>query len=91
MIIFCGSGNRAYEVQVFLDHLGMKNNVVLAGGIKVIRWMGANFLSAGPTVGITMRCIVLVVIALHFLSRLGKTIIVNVVGLHRLPKLKLMR
>ncbi|MCI5211031.1 MAG: pyridine nucleotide-disulfide oxidoreductase, partial [Candidatus Electrothrix sp. ATG2] len=44
LIIFCGSGNRAYEVQVFLDHLGMKNNVVLAGGIKVIRWMGANWL-----------------------------------------------
>jgi rhodanese-related sulfurtransferase len=44
LIIFCGSGNRAYEVQVFLDHLGLKNSLVLGGGMKVIRWMGADWL-----------------------------------------------
>ncbi|MGB5684515.1 MAG: FAD-dependent oxidoreductase [Candidatus Electrothrix sp.] len=44
LIIFCGSGNRAYEIQVFLDHLGQHNSLVLGGGMKVIRWLGASWL-----------------------------------------------
>jgi NADPH-dependent 2,4-dienoyl-CoA reductase/sulfur reductase-like enzyme/rhodanese-related sulfurtransferase len=44
LIVFCGSGNRAYDVQVFLDHLGQYQNLVLGGGIKAIRWMGADWL-----------------------------------------------
>ncbi|RWX46611.1 Rhodanese-related sulfurtransferase [Candidatus Electrothrix marina] len=44
LIIFCGSGNRAYEIQVFLDHLGQHNSLVLGGGMKVIRWIGAAWL-----------------------------------------------
>jgi rhodanese-related sulfurtransferase len=44
LIVFCGSGNRAYDVQVFLDHLGQYPNLVLGGGVKAIRWMGADWL-----------------------------------------------
>ena len=44
LIIFCGSGNRAYDVQIFLDYMGLRNSFVVAGGMKVIRWMGAEWL-----------------------------------------------
>ncbi len=44
LVIFCNAGSRSYEVQVFLDSVGMKNNVVLSGGYNVIKRMGAAWL-----------------------------------------------
>ena len=44
MIIFCNAGSRSYEVQVFLDSVGMKNNIVLSGGYNVLKRMGAVWL-----------------------------------------------
>ena len=44
MIIFCNAGSRSYEVQVFLDSIGVKNNIVLSGGFNVLKRMGASWL-----------------------------------------------
>ncbi|MFH0785195.1 MAG: FAD-dependent oxidoreductase [Pseudomonadota bacterium] len=44
LIIFCNAGSRSYEVQVFLDHVGVKNNTVLPGGFNVIRRMAPEWL-----------------------------------------------
>ncbi len=44
LIIFCNAGSRSYEVQVFLDSVGMKNNLVLSGGYNVIKRIGAEWL-----------------------------------------------
>ena len=43
-ILFCNAGSRSFEVQVFLDHVGLTNNLVLPGGFNVIRRMGADWL-----------------------------------------------
>jgi NADPH-dependent 2,4-dienoyl-CoA reductase/sulfur reductase-like enzyme/rhodanese-related sulfurtransferase len=43
-VIFCNAGSRSFEIQVFLDHVGLKNNIVLPGGFNVIRRMGADWL-----------------------------------------------
>ncbi|SDP66403.1 FAD-dependent oxidoreductase [Desulforhopalus singaporensis] len=44
LVIFCNAGSRSFEVQVFLDHVGYGNNIVLPGGFNVIRRMGADWL-----------------------------------------------
>ncbi len=44
LIIFCNAGSRSYEVQVFLDSVGIKNNLVLSGGFNVIKRIGASWL-----------------------------------------------
>jgi NADPH-dependent 2,4-dienoyl-CoA reductase/sulfur reductase-like enzyme/rhodanese-related sulfurtransferase len=44
LIIFCNAGSRSYEIQVFLDYMGVKNNIVLPGGFNVIRRMGPEWL-----------------------------------------------
>ena len=44
LIIFCNAGSRSYEIQVFLDFVGLKNNLVLPGGFNVIRRMGPEWL-----------------------------------------------
>jgi len=44
LIIFCNAGSRSYEIQVFLDFVGLKNNTVLPGGFNVIRRMGPEWL-----------------------------------------------
>ncbi len=44
MIILCDAGTRSYEVQVFLDHIGKKNTMVLSGGFNVIRRIGVDWL-----------------------------------------------
>jgi NADPH-dependent 2,4-dienoyl-CoA reductase/sulfur reductase-like enzyme len=44
LIIFCNAGSRSYEIQVFLDHVGLKNNTVLPGGFNIIRRMGPEWL-----------------------------------------------
>ncbi len=44
LIIFCNAGSRSYEVQVFLDYVGVKNNTVLPGGFNIIRRMAPEWL-----------------------------------------------
>ncbi len=44
LVIFCNAGSRSFEIQVFLDHIGLKDNIVLPGGFNVIRRMGADWL-----------------------------------------------
>lgn len=44
LVIFCNAGSRSFEIQVFLDHVGLGNNTVLPGGFNVIRRMGADWL-----------------------------------------------
>ncbi|MCL2790967.1 MAG: FAD-dependent oxidoreductase [Desulfobulbus sp.] len=43
-IILCNAGTRSYEVQVFLDHLGTIDNLVLCGGLNVISRLGVGWL-----------------------------------------------
>lgn len=45
MVIFCNAGSRSYEIQVFLDYIGRKNNTVLPGGFNVVRRMGPEWLA----------------------------------------------
>lgn len=44
LVIFCNAGSRSYEIQVFLDYVGKKNNIVLPGGFNVLRRMGPDWL-----------------------------------------------
>ncbi len=44
LVIFCNAGTRSFEIQVFLDAMGMTNNLVLPGGYNVIKRMGADWL-----------------------------------------------
>lgn len=44
MVIFCNAGSRSFEMQVFLDHMGFTNTVVVPGGFNVLRRMGADWL-----------------------------------------------
>ena len=41
LILICDAGTRSSEVQCFLDSVGLSNNLVLGGGLNVIRRMGA--------------------------------------------------
>lgn len=43
-IILCNAGTRSYEVQVFLDHIGKRDSMVLCGGLNVIARMGIDWL-----------------------------------------------
>lgn len=42
-IIICNAGTRSYEVQVFLDHLGKFDSMVLSGGLNVISRLGVDW------------------------------------------------
>ncbi len=44
MIILCDAGTRSFEVQVFLDHVGKSQSLVLSGGFNVIRRIGVDWL-----------------------------------------------
>ncbi|BCO09669.1 pyridine nucleotide-disulfide oxidoreductase [Desulfolithobacter dissulfuricans] len=44
LIILCDAGTRSFEVQVFLDHLGKTNTMVLSGGFNVIRRIGVDWI-----------------------------------------------
>ena len=41
LIIICDAGTRSSEIQVFLDSVGLKNNLVLGGGFNAIRRIDA--------------------------------------------------
>ncbi len=43
IIILCDAGTRSYEVQIFLDHVGKKNTMVLSGGFNVVRRIGVDW------------------------------------------------
>jgi rhodanese-related sulfurtransferase len=43
LIIICDAGTRSSEIQVFLDSLGYRNNLVLSGGFNAIRRIGADW------------------------------------------------
>lgn len=43
LIILCDAGTRSYEVQIFLDHVGKKNTMVLSGGFNVMRRIGIDW------------------------------------------------
>ncbi|MCL1979760.1 MAG: FAD-dependent oxidoreductase [Proteobacteria bacterium] len=43
-IILCNAGTRSYEIQVFLDHLGTIDSLVLCGGLNVISRLGVGWL-----------------------------------------------
>ncbi|MDR2549923.1 MAG: FAD-dependent oxidoreductase [Desulfobulbus sp.] len=43
-IILCNAGTRSYEVQVFLDHIGKIDSMVLCGGLNVISRLGVGWL-----------------------------------------------
>jgi hypothetical protein len=36
LIIICDAGTRSYEIQLFLDSVGLSNSLVLGGGFNVI-------------------------------------------------------
>lgn len=40
MLIICDAGTRSSEIQIFLNHVGLTNNLVLGGGFNLIRRMG---------------------------------------------------
>ncbi|HIJ79963.1 MAG: FAD-dependent oxidoreductase [Desulfobulbaceae bacterium] len=40
MLVICDAGTRSSEIQIFLDHVGLTDNLVLGGGFNVIRRMG---------------------------------------------------
>ncbi len=42
-IILCNAGTRSYEVQIFLDHLGKTDSMVLGGGLNVISRLGVDW------------------------------------------------
>ncbi len=44
LIIFCNAGSRSYEIQIFLDSVGLTNNIVLCGGFNVIKRIGADWI-----------------------------------------------
>ena len=39
LTIICDAGTRSYEIQIFLDSVGLKNTLVLVGGFNLIRRM----------------------------------------------------
>lgn len=43
-IILCNAGTRSYEIQVFLDHLGKSDSMVLSGGLNVISRLDVGWL-----------------------------------------------
>jgi len=47
MIIICDAGTRSSEIQIFLDSVGLDNNLVLGGGFNVIRRMGVSWWPQG--------------------------------------------
>lgn len=43
LIILCDAGTRSYEIQIFLDHIGKKNTMVLSGGFNVVKRIGVDW------------------------------------------------
>jgi NADPH-dependent 2,4-dienoyl-CoA reductase/sulfur reductase-like enzyme/rhodanese-related sulfurtransferase len=43
LIIICDAGTRSYEIQIFLDSVGLSNTLVLGGGFNCISRMGVDW------------------------------------------------
>jgi rhodanese-related sulfurtransferase len=43
LVIICDAGTRSSEVQIFLDSVGLPNNLVLGGGFNAIRRIGPDW------------------------------------------------
>jgi NADPH-dependent 2,4-dienoyl-CoA reductase/sulfur reductase-like enzyme/rhodanese-related sulfurtransferase len=43
LVIICDAGTRSSEIQVFLDSVGLRNNLVLGGGFNAIRRIGVDW------------------------------------------------
>lgn len=44
LLLLCNAGPRSYEVQVFLDHMGKSDSMVLCGGLNVISRLEVDWL-----------------------------------------------
>jgi NADPH-dependent 2,4-dienoyl-CoA reductase/sulfur reductase-like enzyme/rhodanese-related sulfurtransferase len=44
LIVFCNAGSRSFEIQLFLDYVGVENSLVFPGGFNVLKRMGADWL-----------------------------------------------
>ncbi len=42
-ILICNAGTRSYEIQLYLDSIGIKDSMVLPGGLNVIRRLGVSW------------------------------------------------
>jgi len=42
-ILICNAGTRSYEIQLFLDSIGIEGSMVLPGGLNVIRRLGVSW------------------------------------------------
>ncbi len=42
-ILICNAGTRSYEIQLFLDSVGIEGSMVLPGGLNVIRRLGVSW------------------------------------------------
>ncbi len=45
LIVVCNAGSRSFEVQVFLDSVGLKDSLVLPGGYNLVRRIDAGLMS----------------------------------------------
>lgn len=43
MILLCDAGTRSFEIQSFLDSVGLSNSLVLSGGFNVVRKIGVDW------------------------------------------------
>jgi len=43
LIILCDAGTRSFEIQTFLDSVGIQNTLVVSGGFNMIRRMGVDW------------------------------------------------
>ncbi len=43
LIILCNAGTRSYEIQVFLDHSGKSDSMILCGGLNVMSRLGVDW------------------------------------------------
>lgn len=45
LVVVCNAGSRSFEVQVFLDSVGMRDSLVLPGGYNLVRRIDAELMS----------------------------------------------
>jgi NADPH-dependent 2,4-dienoyl-CoA reductase/sulfur reductase-like enzyme/rhodanese-related sulfurtransferase len=45
LVVVCNAGSRSFEVQVFLDSVGLKDSLVLPGGYNLVRRIDAGLMS----------------------------------------------
>jgi rhodanese-related sulfurtransferase len=43
LVLVCNSGTRSFEVQSFLDSVGLKRSLVMIGGLNVVKKIGVDW------------------------------------------------